>query len=197
MQTLAALFSDSSTERELLEGSHFYGANFAIWQAQRRLIAEALPQPGTLLDIGCANGLLLQCLLEWSPHRIVPYGIDPDQGRLEQAQTLLPEYASHFAPISLGQMDQLLALGLPHQFDFVYWNVWDDFNFDHDLARPYLDGALKATRKRLLLGFYGPSLEAIEKKIDWLEGKLGLAAGQTENTTDCVKVVWWDQATSK
>ena len=48
----------------------------ARWKAARGAIAHAIDGPGTLLDVGCANGLLMESLASWSPHAIEPYGID-------------------------------------------------------------------------------------------------------------------------
>lgn len=174
------------------------GSTLSDWEGQRRLIAKAIHHPGTLLDVGCANGLLLRCLLDWSPHPLVPYGIDPDPQRLDAARGLLPEYASHLAPIGLGELRRLSDYALPTRFDFVYWNVWDDLEFEQPWAQRYLDEALGATASRLILGFYGPSLEAIEKKLAWLRKKLGEPAGRTENLPATVVVVWWvDTPTAK
>ena len=35
------------------------------WCAERAPILEAITASGSLLDIGCANGYLLECLIEW------------------------------------------------------------------------------------------------------------------------------------
>ena len=53
------------------------------WEETRRCIALAIDAPGDVMDIGCANGLLLESLLAWSPHRIVPHGIDFVQELIE------------------------------------------------------------------------------------------------------------------
>lgn len=49
------------------------------WEVLRRPVAECLTTSGALLDIGCANGYLLECLLRWTEERgllIIPYGLD-------------------------------------------------------------------------------------------------------------------------
>jgi hypothetical protein len=49
------------------------------WEVLRRPIAECLTTSGTFLDISCANGYLLECLLRWTRERgllIIPYGLD-------------------------------------------------------------------------------------------------------------------------
>ena len=48
----------------------------ARWEAARRLIARGIDAPGTLLDVGCANGLLMESLASWSAFPIEPYGVD-------------------------------------------------------------------------------------------------------------------------
>jgi hypothetical protein len=49
------------------------------WVKVRKPIADCVAESGTFLDIGCANGYLLECLLKWIGERglsIVPYGLD-------------------------------------------------------------------------------------------------------------------------
>jgi SAM-dependent methyltransferase len=68
------------------------------WEVLRRPIAECLTTSGTFLDIGCANGYLLECLLRWTRARgllIIPYGLDFSEKLVALAQKLLPVYADH------------------------------------------------------------------------------------------------------
>ena len=51
----------------------------ARWRAARDPILDAIESAGDLLDIGCANGYLLECLMEWGRERgleLTPYGLD-------------------------------------------------------------------------------------------------------------------------
>ena len=48
----------------------------AEWEQARRFIFAAVNRDGTLLDVGCANGHLMECAVAWlaeSGHRIEPY----------------------------------------------------------------------------------------------------------------------------
>lgn len=68
------------------------------WEVLRRPIAECVTTSGTLLDIGCANGYLLECLLRWTEEHsfvIIPYGLDFSAQLLALAQKRLPQYADH------------------------------------------------------------------------------------------------------
>jgi SAM-dependent methyltransferase len=49
------------------------------WEQTRRCIADAIHRDGDFMDVGCANGLLLETLIGWAAergHAIRPYGID-------------------------------------------------------------------------------------------------------------------------
>jgi 2-polyprenyl-3-methyl-5-hydroxy-6-metoxy-1,4-benzoquinol methylase len=49
------------------------------WEESRRCIADAIDRDGDFMDIGCANGLLLETLIAWAAergHQIRPHGID-------------------------------------------------------------------------------------------------------------------------
>jgi SAM-dependent methyltransferase len=63
------------------------------WEAARRPIVDAIDRPGTFLDVGCANGLLMESVAAWSPHAVEPYGIDFAPGLVELARTRLPQWA--------------------------------------------------------------------------------------------------------
>ena len=46
------------------------------WEYARSLLADAVDRDGTFLDVGCASGYLMECIVRWSPHRIEPYGLE-------------------------------------------------------------------------------------------------------------------------
>ena len=69
------------------------------WEVTRRCIAEAVNADGDYLDLGCANGLLLESLVGWCAergHRITPHGLDFIPELVELARQRLPEYAGNF-----------------------------------------------------------------------------------------------------
>ena len=69
------------------------------WISLRKLTADCIDRPGSFLDIGCANGYLLECCLRWTVERgivIDPYGLDVSAGLLDLARQRLPQFADHF-----------------------------------------------------------------------------------------------------
>lgn len=61
------------------------------WTQARSLIADAVDRDGSFLDIGCANGFLLECLVGWvsaKGHRMEPYGLDFPAELIHRAPTL-------------------------------------------------------------------------------------------------------------
>ena len=76
-----------------------YGGGDVKWRRQREIILEAIDRDGDILDVGCANGYLLECLCEWSAERgvrLTPYGVDQGRGLIELAKQRLPTCAAHF-----------------------------------------------------------------------------------------------------
>jgi SAM-dependent methyltransferase len=68
------------------------------WEALRRPVADSIPRSGTFLDIGCANGYLLECVMGWVGERglkIVPYGLDFSEKLVALARQRLPRYADN------------------------------------------------------------------------------------------------------
>lgn len=53
--------------------------SFEDWTRLRIPVCECIETCGTFLDVGCANGFLLECLLDWTKKKgieIEPYGLD-------------------------------------------------------------------------------------------------------------------------
>jgi len=73
-----------------------FGGDEARWEAARRPIVRAIDRPGTFLDVGCANGYLLESLVRWSPHAIEPYGLDFSRRLVDVARARLPPWADRF-----------------------------------------------------------------------------------------------------
>ena len=69
------------------------------WRAERSPILDAVDSDGDLLDIGCANGYLLKCLMKWGAERglrLTPHGLDQGSRLIELAKKRLTEYAGNF-----------------------------------------------------------------------------------------------------
>ena len=69
------------------------------WTALRKPIAECMNKDGTFLDIGCANGYLMECCRAWTAERdveIEPFGVDLSAQLIALAQDRLPDYRDHF-----------------------------------------------------------------------------------------------------
>jgi SAM-dependent methyltransferase len=69
------------------------------WVSLRKPVADCIDRPGSFLDIGCANGYLLECSLKWTSEqgiRIDPYGLDLSASLVEMARQRMPQFADHF-----------------------------------------------------------------------------------------------------
>ena len=86
------------------------------WISLRKPVADCVDKSGSFLDIGCANGYLLECCIEWTAERhinIEPYGIDISEKLVELAMCRLPQYKDNFF---IGNAFTWLP---PRRFDFV------------------------------------------------------------------------------
>jgi SAM-dependent methyltransferase len=88
----------------------------AAWEYARRLLCDAIDRDGTFLDIGCANGLLMEDLRRWAAgdgHAIEPYGVDISPRLADLARARYPEWADR---IHCANANGWLP---PRRFDFV------------------------------------------------------------------------------
>lgn len=86
------------------------------WVSLRKPVADCIDRPGSFLDIGCANGYLLECCLKWTAERgasINPFGLDLSPRLIELAKRRLPQFADHFCA---GNAFEWIP---PRRFDFV------------------------------------------------------------------------------
>jgi len=143
------MYSLSSNEiKQLTEGSFCFGRDLDGWTAIRKFVADVPHHDGAVLDIGCANGFFLWCILQWSSYNLIPYGIDVEKELILKAQKLFPELGDHFESTSFENFIQSHS----RTYDFIYWNVWTDYNPSKSVLMRLLeylnhDG-------RLILAFY-------------------------------------------
>lgn len=87
------------------------------WREEREPILEAVESGGDFLDIGCANGYLLECLVDWASvrgHRLVPHGLDCGPRLIQLAQQRFPDLSGHFHVANAWNWQP------PRRYHFVY-----------------------------------------------------------------------------
>ena len=78
LHRLRALEGSYLRETDPIRQSGF-GGGPERWRTERALVLDAVPDDGDFLDVGCANGYLLECLVQWGDEqhvRLTPYGVD-------------------------------------------------------------------------------------------------------------------------
>lgn len=90
-----------------------FGGDEVRWEAARRPIADAVDRDGTFLDIGCASGHLLECLVRWTPLHLDPYGLDLSPRLADLARRRLPQWVDRI------HVGNALTWQPPRRFDFV------------------------------------------------------------------------------
>lgn len=98
-------------------GQSGHGGDEARYRYTRMMILEAIHRSGTFLDVGCANGHLMESLSRWlqgSGLDVTFYGLDISEGLLALAKQRLPQWADRF------YLGNALYWTPPMKFDFVY-----------------------------------------------------------------------------
>lgn len=87
------------------------------WRWSRELILDALPNPGgAFLDVGCANGYLMECVQRWGGERglrVEPHGVDISWRLASLARRRLPRWADRI------YTGNALTWTPPRRFDLV------------------------------------------------------------------------------
>jgi hypothetical protein len=90
-----ALLERAYLTAETVEGGSGFGGTPEDWRAAREPITQGIGHDGTFLDLGCANGLLMESVQRWCAERglaIEPFGLDISPGLVERARTRLPQW---------------------------------------------------------------------------------------------------------
>lgn len=137
------------------------------WFNARHFLSSLICNGGSIIDVGCGNGFLLKSLQEWVPHELIPYGIDIDEKLLKQAKSFFPSQADHFRLMDIKNIQDIHKSGLPGAYDYVYWNVWDNWLIASPFERQCLTSLRSIVKQNglLILGFYDKTLGCINDKV--------------------------------
>lgn len=138
-----------------MHGSFSSGSTYVEWEEKRKFIADLIETNGTILDVGCANGFLLRSLQEWTGRKLTPFGFDVLPSLISDAQELFPEHENNFAALDVADIGDLVNVGLPQQYDYVFWNFLGKWSIGLPKWRNILEDVLKCGKRRVILGFYG------------------------------------------
>lgn len=72
-----------------------FGRDAGDWERFRRAVVAPIDRDGSFLDIGCANGLLMESVAAWAGedgHRVEPFGLDISELLVELARRRLPHW---------------------------------------------------------------------------------------------------------
>jgi SAM-dependent methyltransferase len=131
-----------------------FGRGERDWERFRRAVVAPIDADGTFLDVGCANGLLMESVADWSRqdgHDVEPFGLDVSERLAELARQRLPHWRER---IFVGNA---LFWEPPHRFDFVRTEL---VYVPPTLRRRYAERLLTrvvAPGGRLLVCSYGSS----------------------------------------
>lgn len=151
LDELLALEESYLLRSDPIEQSGF-GGGPARWRAEREPILEAISTDGDLLDVGCATGYLLECLVGWGTERgltLTPYGLDQGARLIALARQRFPDCPDQFY---VGNAWDWVP---PRRFHYVYMllDVVPDNHAPSHLSRVFEE--FLAPGGRLIVGDYG------------------------------------------
>jgi SAM-dependent methyltransferase len=83
------------------------------WEWSRSHVADAIDRDGSFLDVGCANGYLMECLPRWAAHGVEPHGLEISPELAALARSRLPAWSDRI------HVGNALTWEPPHGFTFV------------------------------------------------------------------------------
>jgi len=129
-----------------------FGGGAERWRLERQPILDAITRSGSFIDIGCANGYLVECLVAWGRMRrleLEPFGLDVSTDLIALARQRFPGSEDHFHVANAWMWEP------PRRFEFVY-SLYDNvpLNYLTEYIRQLL-GNVVAAGGRLIVGAYG------------------------------------------
>lgn len=160
------------------------------WRAEREPILEAIEGDGDFLDVGCANGYLLECLVQWAQQRgyhLTPHGVDFGPRLIQMAKERFPHLGSNF------HIGNAWEWQPPRRYRYVYspWDCVPEPYFG-EYCRRLLDRMVERGGK-LIIGMYGSRSRKIRPiNLGGLLARLGFAVqGTAYGGTPAVSSFAW------
>lgn len=186
-------------ERAYLEagdprGQSGFRGDAARWERARRPIASAIDQSGTLLDVGCANGFLMESLVEWTERdgsKIEPYGLDLIPSLAALARRRLPHWSDRIFAGNVMDWEP------PFRFDFVRTELeYVPRNRRREMVERLL-GEFLTPGGRLIVCSYGssrrpePGAEPVAEMLrDWGHEVAGESQAADTNGVTITRIAW-------
>jgi SAM-dependent methyltransferase len=167
-----------------------FGGGPERWRAERKPILDAIESGGDLMDMGCANGYLLECLMDWGVERgleLVPHGLDIGPRLIDLARSRFPEFAANF------HVGNAWDWKPPRQYRYVY-SLYDS------VPAGYLERYVARVIERIvepggrfILGAYGSRSQGRPPfdVVSWLESRGYDLAGSAEGGEPPVALFAW------
>lgn len=193
LRELAELEAAYLRKSDPIEQSGFHGGP-ARWRAEREPILDAIRDDGELLDTGCANGYLLECLVGWGRERgvtLMPYGLDQGARLIRLARGRFPGLDAHFYVGNAWDWEP------PRTYRYVY-QLLDVIPDDYLPAHlPRLMERVVSPGGRLIIGDYGSHSRRIPARdVAAILRSVGLTvAGTTEaGSAQRTRFAWVERA---
>jgi SAM-dependent methyltransferase len=147
-ETTAAIAATYVSADDPRAQSGFHGDD-NHWKQARGLITDGIHRSGALLDAGCANGYLMECLAIWAAakgQKLERYGLDICPELIALARQRLPRWANRFF------VGNVIDWEPPQRFDFVRIGLeYVPRRRQRDLVRRLLERVV-APAGRLIIG---------------------------------------------
>jgi len=174
-----------------------FGGGAERWRAERSPILDAIDSDGDILDVGCANGYLLECLVRWGAERglaLTPFGVDIGPRLVAEAKRRLPEHADNF------WVENGWDWRPPRRFRYVY-TLYD--NVPEEMLALYVQRLLERVVEpagRLIVGAYGSrsrGTQPFDIAGSLVKAGFHLAGETSAGEPPIVEFAWVDAARGK
>ncbi len=173
-----------------------HGGDEARWRYTRVLmVLEGIHKSGSFLDVGCANGHLVECLERWvsgTELKAEFYGVDISDELIELARTRLPEWADRFFAANAVTWTPPRTFDVVHAHEISYAPKHREREFLEHLLEDYVSPG-----GRLILGPWAVARDGTgldENLAAWGYQPTGtLLKTQADDPSLTRKMIWLDK----